>query len=71
MLPSPRYPLYERYQRVTTYYRRRAEIPWFYSGVINGISKKLSSVWSTTGVLWTLKRLNSKHFHRGRPRKPH
>jgi len=51
MLPSPRYPLYERYQRVTTYYRRRAEIPWFYSGVINGISKRSSSVSSTTGAL--------------------
>jgi len=26
MLLSPRYPCYERYQRVTTYYRRRGEI---------------------------------------------
>jgi len=53
MLPSPPYPFNKRYQRVTPYYRRRGKRSWFYSGFINGISRRSTTNWRTSARLST------------------
>jgi len=63
MLSSPRYPLHERYQCVTTYYRRSGGISWFYSGIINGTSKRSCSPWNITGWRWITNHLNYMGLH--------